>query len=277
MATDLDASTGGVAVTSGSALVDGLNPLHVAVLNGDFTKIHELLADGEVGVDSRTAIGSTTLMLAALYGHYRMFKYLWKKGARFDKKDNQGYNALNYIKSSTFTEELCRKYKNIATKGPDLRGKRQIYNKLKVLMRDGDRAYAQGLAEARSQLEAGQLSDQPVDQPLNHASGQPSLASRTVFIRSLCGKTLEFVEVKPLAITEVNYSLKRKSTAIVRGINEDGTHTIAVSGWSGIHGQNVLDNNCYTSLVRQTCAIYGFKLVGNWLDCVSILQMFFPQ
>ncbi|KAI3401810.1 hypothetical protein diail_8188 [Diaporthe ilicicola] len=268
MAADLGVA-GASDVGSEPALPDGLGPIHVAVLKDDYAKVRELLGNREVGVDCRTAIGSTPLMLAALYGRHKIFEYLWIKNAYADKKDYQDRTTLDYIRSN-FAEDLRRKYKHVATSGLNLHGQGQIIRRLKAIMRDIKRARTQVPAEAQAQLGSQQL--EPSKKPTEQApSGQTPQAfsertGRTVFIRSLTGRHLEYVELRPIASTEVDRDLERKSTAVIHGLNEDGTPTFAVSGWGGIRGQNVLDNKEYTSLVRRTCAIYGFHLPGNWLD-----------
>ncbi|KAL1880135.1 hypothetical protein Daus18300_001498 [Diaporthe australafricana] len=277
MATDLEAaSTSGLTVTSESALLDDLNPLHVAVLKGNYAEVRGLIANGDVGVDSRSATGSTPIMLAALYGHYRIFELLSRKDVHTNKKDAQGLNALDYAKHSTFTEELCRRYKGIAFNSPNHGGQVHIRNRLKILKRERERGRDKGrnrrgqvpvqkvLRLLKRERERGRC--QGLAEAQQALTQTPQVSShdtgRTGFIRSKDEKFLEYVEIRCLASTMVNQRLERKATAIMRGVNEDGTDTFAVSGWSGLHGENILNNQDYTSLVRQTCAIYDFVLPG---------------
>ena len=63
-----------------SANVGGLGPHHVAVKTGKVATL-KLLLDAGAGIDDRTAIGSTPLMLAASRGDVKVIKYLLSRGA----------------------------------------------------------------------------------------------------------------------------------------------------------------------------------------------------
>lgn len=246
---------------------DGLTSLHIAVLKDDREQVRALLASREYGVDVRSSTGATPLMMASLYGRTKIFHYLVRKKALLDKADYQGCKALHYAKRP-HNRVLARKYEGIAAGEPRQSGQLAIYYLLKAFERASKNAIPPQPAGTREASEM-QSSDIP---PTGSPTSDMVLPS-TVFIRSKKGKQLELVEVRRLAVAEVDIDLGRKSTGIIR---EDGSerHRFAISGWAGVKGEGVLCNKEYSALVRRVCSMYGFELEGNWLDNVSLCFSF---
>ncbi|ROW04930.1 hypothetical protein VPNG_06985 [Cytospora leucostoma] len=229
------------------SLPDGLTALHIAVLQGDREQLRALLKSREYGADVRSRKGVTPLMLACMYGHTKIFFYLLKKKADPGKTDHRGFTTMDYVQGSS-NPGLTREYQDVTTGAPCRNGRRTIYNFLRGC------EYGRKHSHPRRPLDP---------QPGTRSSALP--LPRRLFLRS--GSRLEFVEVRPLASTEVDDDLGRKSTAVIRGKDDRETiYKISVSGWTGINGQDVLCNKKYSSLVRRICGMYGFELVGTWLD-----------
>ncbi|KAL9961098.1 hypothetical protein ACROYT_G029980 [Oculina patagonica] len=87
------------ASATGSEFVDKdkneWNSLHDAAEDGDVTKIESLLSRG-FSIDSRAALGSTPLMIAALNDKLQAVEYLLAKGANPSLEDNNGWNLLHW-------------------------------------------------------------------------------------------------------------------------------------------------------------------------------------
>ncbi|KAL9961131.1 hypothetical protein ACROYT_G030022 [Oculina patagonica] len=73
---------------------DEWNSLHDAAKDGDITKIESLLSRG-FSIDSRAALGSTPLMVAAGHDKLQAVEYLLTKGANPSLEDNDGWNLLH--------------------------------------------------------------------------------------------------------------------------------------------------------------------------------------
>lgn len=237
---------------------EGLTALHVAVLKNDYDKVRTLLHSREYGVDVRSSTGATPLMMASLFGRTRIFFYLMKKRADFRKFDDQNLAALQYAKGPV-TSDLIRRYQDVDVGEPRKKGRRSIYNFLKTV-EQASRSISQpqralGAPSPDTQLPREQSSEAP--------------APETIFLRSHDG-SLQLIGVQRLASTNVDIDLGRKSVGVIRGKNEpEGIYTFAVSGWSGVKGDNVLCNKEYSGLVRRVCSIYNFELTATWFDCVS--------
>lgn len=74
-----------------------VNPLCLAISQGDLTKVKEIIAYG-VDVNDTTSRGMTPLMYAALYNQSEIVKLLLENGANIYKKDNLGKTALDHAK-----------------------------------------------------------------------------------------------------------------------------------------------------------------------------------
>lgn len=273
---------------------NGLTALHLAVLANDYIKVRKIASEREHGIEACTATGTTAYMLSALYGRTDIFLFLTLKKASPYKKDNQGNNALDYVKQELpFVQDLIQQYKNIAVSKPDRVGRRLIYGVLKARQRDSKKAYAQGRADAGVEAQAeGQAEAQAEGQAQTQAQPQvqPSLdveqdspqqalqdpTVRLVFLRSPDGKQQEFVEAKRVAIAEHGY-IGRKCTGFIYTADKNDPYKFAVSGWGRAEDKNavfrnVLDNSEYTELVKRVATLIGFELKANHFDQVSICR-----
>lgn len=269
------------------AISHGLTALHIAVLNNDYDRVRKVVSEREHGVDERTANGTTALMLAALYGRNKIFSFLARKKASPNKKDSQGNNALDYVKSqSPFIQDLSRSYKRITGNVADRNGRREIYGWLKVLKHASEMAYRQGLAKGRAEPSAqGPAPAETQAQPqlqtstnMNSPNAQqfsqdPSV--RLVFLRSLNGKQQEVGEFREIGTAE-HSDLGRKCTAFLFAGDGNDFHKFAVSGWGRAKQdknavfKNVLNSKDYTELVIRVAALLDFELKSNPFDHVSI-------
>lgn len=173
----------------------GLSALHVAVIQNDRHKVRALLASNEHGVDERTTMGATALMLAGLYGRYHMFKYLSRKSASTSKQDFEGYGCLDYLKHRAFTKPLLQKYQDIAFDRPRRAGRVQIYDFL--------RAESPTIKQGR-----WERSERAQTPPVKATPGEQS-ERRVVFLRK--GGMLQVVEIRSLAVAEWPFKLGRKT------------------------------------------------------------------
>lgn len=223
---------------------DYISPVHVAVLKNDVQGLRHLLATQEYGVDCRTGNdlnGSTPLMLACLFGRTGIFIYLVQKKASLQKRDCQGLSVPDYLKSQ-LTQDILKKCQAVSNIPPSKSGRKSIDAVFKTVF---------------------QMAKHYVGR--NRVSAAP--ASRTVFLRNR--RVWEICNVEPIAATEFNIDLDRKSTGAIRGKNQKNITAIAISGWQGDKAKGVICNATYSERVRHICAIYGFHLATNWLDHVS--------
>lgn len=257
---------------------DGWTPLHRAVLKNDADTVRKIVSERELGVDVRTATGTTPLMIAALYGRLNIFLHLLGKKASAHKKDSQGNDPMAYVKQKTpFIQGLIRDYGIIATMKPDRGGRRGIYVVLKAMKHQNRRSNAQGQAAARDESStqaqgqtAAQLDQTEQQQPLQDSP------KRFVFLRSSGGKQQEFAEIKQVAVAK-HGDLLRHCTGFVCGVDGSSDPAFAISGWGSKDDkaprENVLGDMEYTMLVRQLAELLDFELTGNnWLDQVSTDQ-----
>lgn len=279
--TQFDAST-----DSPVAISHGLTALHIAVITNDYAVVRKIVSDREHGVDERTVTGTTALMLAALYGRNKIFSFLARKKASPNKRDSQGNNALDYVKSqSSFMQDLSRSYKRIAGNVADRNGRREIYGWLKVLKHASETAYRQGFAKGRAEPSAhssapAETQAQPqfqastnMDSPNAQQSPQdPSV--RLVFLRSLNGKQQEVGEFRQIGTAE-HSDLGRKCTAFLYARDGNESYKFAVSGWGRAEEdknavfKNVINSKEYTELVIRVAALLDFELKSNPFDHVS--------
>lgn len=255
---------------------DGLTPLHLAVLQGNYAKLRKIVNEREIGVDAPTTTGTTALMLAALYGRRKIFLCLLGKKASPTKKDSQGNDSLDYVRQkSPFIQSQVRKYRNIAAMVPDRGGRRELYVILKVMLKtithQSKMAYEKGRTSARHEAHA-RAQPQTSDQ---HQTVQ-DLFRRAVFIPSLDGKQQEFVEGRCIAAIERG-SGKRKCIGLICAADGNDTPTFAISGWGiardkNIEFKNALNNKEHTVLAKRVAAIMNFELKGSALDHVSVYR-----
>lgn len=267
---------------SSSPSVDGLTPLHLAVLQGNHAKLREIANEREIGVDAPTETGSTALMLAALFGRRKIFLYLLGKKASPTKKDSQGNNSLDYVKQkSPFIQSLVRKYRNTAAMVPDRGGRRELYVMLKVMLKtikhQSKMAYEKGRTSARHEAHARAQPQTSVhtEQAQQEQTVQ-DLSRRAVFLPSLDGKHQEFIEGTCVATIQRS-SCKAKCIGLICAADGIDTHVFAISGWGNVNDkhivfENTLDSMEYTRLVKRLAAIMDFKLYGSALDQVSVYR-----
>lgn len=79
--------------------IDGMSILSWAASNGHSKFTQYLLERKEIDVDVQDQNGFTPLMYAAVNGHKQVVEELLKAGAKIDKADLAGYDALTYAKA----------------------------------------------------------------------------------------------------------------------------------------------------------------------------------
>ncbi|RYP18355.1 hypothetical protein DL765_003967 [Monosporascus sp. GIB2] len=95
----------------------GVRPIHLACLEGNFEEVMKL-AEVHDNVDlplrptshqparePTWPSGETPLMLAALMGQMKIFEYLVRKGANYDKRDEDGFPPQSYSSEKPFAVE----------------------------------------------------------------------------------------------------------------------------------------------------------------------------
>ncbi|KAG8157065.1 hypothetical protein KVR01_013055 [Diaporthe batatas] len=252
--------------------LDGLTPLHLAVLKGSYAHVRWIVHEREYGVNALTADKITPLMLAALYGRSDIFLLLWGKKASPNSKDSHGYTLLDYAEPRfKFFQNLLHQCNKIASRKPDTGGRRDIYRVLKGLQVTRRRTNMRRTQEhAAAQQEARAQSRPQAPAHMNQISQQQSvhdLPRRAVFLPSSDGKQLEFVEGRCVAANERTHPA-RKCIGVILGV--DGSHTdmFAVSGWGvkrdgTVASTNTLDNTIYTGLMMRAAPLLNFKLPAN--------------
>ncbi|RYO76365.1 hypothetical protein DL766_006672 [Monosporascus sp. MC13-8B] len=95
----------------------GVRPIHLACLEGNFEEVMKLAkVHSYVDLPLRPTIhqpaheptwpsGETPLMLAALMGQIKIFEYLVRRGARYDKRDEDGFPPQSYSSEKPFAVE----------------------------------------------------------------------------------------------------------------------------------------------------------------------------
>lgn len=78
-----------------------VNPLCLAISEGDINKVKEIIAYG-IDINDATNRGMTPLMFAAVYNQSEIAKLLLENGAHVYMKDNSGYTALDHAKKRDF-------------------------------------------------------------------------------------------------------------------------------------------------------------------------------
>lgn len=81
-------------------------PITSAVTSGDESAVSALLAGG-ADVNERTSGGQTPLILAVIFGHTDLVRFLVKAGANPELRDNLGLNAVDWAKRRGLTEALA--------------------------------------------------------------------------------------------------------------------------------------------------------------------------
>jgi hypothetical protein len=248
----------------------GITPLHLAVLEGSYSKVRSIVRSGKHGVNAQTVATRTTpLMLAALYGRSDIFLYLLKKKASPGNRDSQGNTSLQYAEPrSPFFKDLLRQYGGIAaTRPPSTSMRRDIFillNAIRATRHKSKKAYAKGRADGRAEVHSQSHShSQAQSQSQSHPQAQAQAPmvinqigqqqqqqqqycdepapTRCDFLPSRDGKRLEFVQGRCTAsILRVGRS-KSKCIGLICGPGaEDGgggyvqgesSHMFAVSGW----------------------------------------------
>lgn len=90
----------GANVTSPKMLIDGKNVLMLAVEDGNVAVVREILRNGRMNLESKTADGSTAIMMAATRGVLENIEMLLGAGANLYKKDNAKNGVLHYAARS---------------------------------------------------------------------------------------------------------------------------------------------------------------------------------
>lgn len=261
--------------------LDGLTPLHLAVLQGSYARVRFFVQERVHGVNAVTTDKITPLMLAALYGRSEIFLYLRGKKASPDLKDIDGKTALDYAKPrSKFVQKILHQCSSIARQTPDTGRRRDIHRALQDLeatRRQIKKAYAEGRKDAQASAKSHPIHQTPTSVDQNgQQQCTEDFSRRAVFLPSSDGKQLEFVEGRCVAAHE-RQNHRRKCIGFIRAVDESDTDMFAVSGWGmkrdgTIASTNTLDNTEFTKLLMRVAPILNYKLTSSRLDHVSITQ-----
>jgi ankyrin repeat protein len=97
-------------------MVDVKIELFTACEKGNIIAINELLETHKIHIDIQNGDNCTLLMIACLYGHIELIRFLIKKGANLEAKDRVGHTAIMYI----FAHNDINIIKLFIEKGSDL-------------------------------------------------------------------------------------------------------------------------------------------------------------
>lgn len=184
-----------LSIPSSNSTQTGLTALHIAVINNDRKQVRDLLASKEHGVDERTPMGATSLMLASLYGRFDMFTYLLHKSASVFKQDFQGFDCSDYVRHLAFTKPLLERLDVVASEKPYRSGRKIIYG----LVRPLSSAIKEGRLGSSEKVQAS-----PPEAPLGEKPERRIVSLRKDGI-------FEIGEFNSLALVEWPFNLGRKT------------------------------------------------------------------
>jgi ankyrin repeat protein len=64
---------------------------------GNILQIEELLKTNKLHIDIQNGDNCTLLMMACLYGHIELIRFLINKGSNLESKDRVGHTAIMYV------------------------------------------------------------------------------------------------------------------------------------------------------------------------------------
>jgi len=227
-----------------------LKAIHRDVLRDNLNRVRRLVAVDKANLDARNAAGATPLMLASLYGHVRVVRFLIQKKASVDVKDSKGRTAVHYARWGHYARSQSRLYRRefpLDTKADDLKNNReQIFNLL------SDPWALQAMATERT-------------------------TAKPIFFKD--GKRLGIF--KPIALVEYGRDIGNSTGAYISASGKMiEPEILAVSGWlsPSCPTPGVLDNGTYIQLVRQAINVLKCTALraprdkgdhGVWYACHS--------
>lgn len=202
-----------------------------AVIRGDLDEVQRQRSQNRDVVHEKNNHGATTLMLAALMGRLAVFRQLLLWQVDYNTKDNSGYLAEDYSRSSAFSAQALKIYSDDALSERQVQYRREILEILRNPERLGCE-YQRG----------------------NHHLSDVS------FYR---------IDENGMAIMQPQYVLKHggscsatSTMGFIVGVEDKRPKAFAVSGWKMTRGfsKTVLDNGKYTRLMRRLSKWLRFDL-----------------
>jgi hypothetical protein len=227
--------------TAPSSAQRGLPTIHRAILEGDFARVCQARSKERLNLqDSR---GATPLMMAALTGRLKIFRYLISRRVDFSTCDNEGHSALDYCHRSARTEKLGV-YMSMVQLPPPTR-KQELYRmQIAAILRSPDRLASEYLRQKH---------------PLSKAYFYP--------------RDKELVLLKQADTVVTGGHVGKSTVGCIAGAKDQLPRAYAVSGWTQdqtpmvSHLVPVLHNKKYTRLVRRVCErVLHFELPKSQRD-----------
>ncbi|KAK3334046.1 hypothetical protein B0T19DRAFT_459592 [Cercophora scortea] len=217
----------------------GLADIHVAVLEGNFRKVKEILRRSPTKKNQQSAVEKTTpLHLAVIGGFIEIVVLLLAKRASFSIQDSQGRVPAKYARSSTRRQEKLRRYERLGFKISAVRARRNA-KEVRKLFEEPE--------QLRSLLAKR-------DHPL----------SSSMIVHH--GSRLTIVQ-KKLEV-DVGSDLMKSTVGFIVGYGDLKPGMIAISGWKHTRppAPGVLANAYITECVRVASRVMGFKLRKHYHD-----------
>ncbi|KAK0711684.1 hypothetical protein B0H67DRAFT_493126 [Lasiosphaeris hirsuta] len=215
----------------------GPEALHQAVLRNDPRQVRVIVNSAGTNIDAHDTNGATPLMLAVLMGRYEISRYLLRKNASLEARDDGGHSTLSYARDSAFTRRRVVDYENLGYR----------------MSRNGQ----------KDRLRLRRLLRRPEAIRASQERGNHPLSSAYIFRN---GRRLEILQTISLAFPGRN--LKDATSGFIASTAVPGIRMTAVSGWKAdaTGDPNVLHNGTYTARAKNVAEVLGFRLPHNFRD-----------
>ncbi|KAL2263925.1 hypothetical protein VTK26DRAFT_4306 [Humicola hyalothermophila] len=218
----------------------GLSNIHIAILMNRPRWVVSLLAAGDQKeiIKVRDAEGATPLMLAVLMGRLAIVNILLRNKASTRAKDNRGYRAIDYTRTSLFQKRLSAYHRlGLGSESKKQRSGRLTISKM-----------LRYPASLRSSRQAG-----------SHKYSKAFLYKHRGKLHVLRPDTSFAIAKRGLETSTVGFIASATCPTVT---------IAAVSGWqpNPTRNGNVLDSSKYTQLVRDVAQLLGFELGKHFRD-----------
>ncbi|KAM7184727.1 hypothetical protein V8F20_012090 [Naviculisporaceae sp. PSN 640] len=207
----------------------GLDPVHIAVFQGDLKKLKDLVSGGtEVDQRSRT-LHMTALHFAVILRRYRIACFLIKNGGNLEAQDKQGRTPADYNKKKLGGKYLAQ-FKKMGFQHDVSVGKES--SKLSSLFRT------------------------PVAMRYLLKRYQHALSKTVMYLNRK--QVVITTKVARVTLPEL---AKDSTHGFVAGAEDNIPKAFAISGWKySMPTKNLLPNGTFTQLVRDISRYLGFRL-----------------